>query len=114
METAAKDGVPKALQQYQELRKQYYGAQAYDFTDVSLFNAANQSLAANKPDEAIAFAQLNLAYNAKSARTYQVMSQAYQRKNDKDKAIQALEKAVEIDPMNQGLKNQLQQLKAGA
>ena len=114
METAGKDGVAKALQQYQELRKQYYGAQAYDFTDASLFNAANQSLTANKPDDAIAFAQLNLAFNARSARSYQVMSQAYQRKNDKDKAIQALEKAVEIDPMNQGFKNQLQQLKAGA
>jgi Photosynthetic reaction centre cytochrome C subunit/Tetratricopeptide repeat len=114
METAAKDGVPKALQQYQDLRKQYYGAQAYDFTDATLFNAANQSLMANKPDDAIAFAQLNLAFHGTSARTYQVMSQAYQRKNDKDKAIQALEKAVEIDPMNQGFKNQLQQLKAGA
>jgi hypothetical protein len=114
METAGKDGVAKALQQYQDLRKQYYGAQAYDFTDTSLFNAANQSLTANKPDDAIAFAQLNLAFNGRSARSYQVMSQAYQRKNDKDKAIQALEKAVEIDPMNQGFKNQLQQLKAGA
>jgi len=114
METAGKDGVAKALQQYQELRKQYYGAQAYDFTDASLFAAANQSLAANKPDDAIAFAQLNLAFHANSARSYQVMSQAYQRKNDKDKAIQALEKAAEIDPMNQGFKNQLQQLKAGA
>jgi Photosynthetic reaction centre cytochrome C subunit/Tetratricopeptide repeat len=114
METAGKDGVAKALQQYQDLRKQYYGAQAYDFTDASLFNAANQSLMANKPDDAIAFAQLNLAFHATSARSYQVLSQAYQRKNDKDKAIQALEKAVEIDPMNQGFKNQLQQLKAGA
>ena len=114
METAAKDGVAKAQQQYQDLRKQYYGAQAYDFTDATLFNAANQSLMANKPDDAIAFAQLNLAFNANSARSYQVMSQAFQRKNDKDKAIQALEKAVEIDPMNQGFKNQLQQLKTGA
>jgi cytochrome c-type biogenesis protein CcmH/NrfG len=68
----------------------------------------------NKPDDAIAFAQLNIAYNANSARSYQVMSQAYQRKNDKDKAIQSLEKAVELDPMNQGFKNQLQQLKGGA
>jgi hypothetical protein len=114
METAGKDGVNKAVQQYQDLRKQYYGAQAYDFTDVTLFNAATQSLAANKPDDALAFAQLNLAYHANSARSYQVMSQAYQRKMDKDKAIQALEKAVEIDPMNQGFKNQLQQLKSGA
>jgi tetratricopeptide (TPR) repeat protein len=114
METAGKDGINKAVQQYQDLRKQYYGAQAYDFTDATLFNAATQSLAANKPDDAIAFAQLNIAYNANSARSYQVMSQAFQRKNDKDKAIQALEKAAQIDPMNQGYKNQLQQLKAGA
>jgi hypothetical protein len=114
METAAKDGVNKAVQQYQELRKQYYGAQAYDFSDVTLFNAATQSLAANKPDDALAFGQLNLAYHAKSARTYQVMAQASQRKMDKIKAIQSLEKAVELDPMNQGFKNQLQQLKAGA
>lgn len=114
IETAAKDGINKAVQQYQDLRKQYYGAQAYDFTDATLFNAAMQSLAANKPDDALAFAQLNLAYHANSARSYQAMSQAFQRKNDKVKAIQALEKAVEIDPMNQGFKNQLQQLKAGA
>jgi Tfp pilus assembly protein PilF len=42
------------------------------------------------------------------------MAQAYQRKMDNDKAIQSLEKAVQLDPMNQGLKNQLQQLKGGA
>jgi hypothetical protein len=114
VETAQKEGVNKAIAQYQDLRKRYYGAQAYDFTDVSLFNAVNQSLMANKPDDAIAFAQLNLAYNPNSARTYGAMAQAYQRKMDKDKAIQSLEKAVQLDPMNQGLKNQLQQLKGGA
>ena len=113
-ETAAKEGINKALAQYQDLRKQYYGAQAYDFTDATLFNAANASLMANKPDDAIAFAQLNIGYHATSARSYQVLAQAYQRKMDKDKAIQSLEKAVEIDPMNQGFKNQLQQLKGGA
>src|SRR5438477_174188 len=102
---------PKNLQFFP---KDMTGAQAYDFSDATLFAAANQSLAMNKPDDAIAFAQLNLAYHATSARSYQVMSQAYQRKMDKDKAIQALEKAAEIDPMNQGYKNQLQQLKAGA
>jgi hypothetical protein len=114
METAGKDGIQKALQQYQDLRKQYYGAQAYDFSDATLFAAANQSIAANKFDDAIAFAQMNLAFNTNSARSYQVMSQAFQRKNDKEKAVTALEKAVELDPMNQGFKNQLQQLKAGA
>ena len=75
---------------------------------------AKQSLAAMKPDDAIAFAQLNIAFNANSARSYQVLSQAYQRKGDKTPAIQSLERAVELDPMNQGFKNQLQQLKSGA
>src|SRR5712691_3361102 len=87
METAGKDGVNKAVAQYNDLRKQYYGAQAYDFSDATLFNAATQSLAGNKPDDAIAFAQTNIAYHASSARSYQVLSQAFQRKNDKDKAI---------------------------
>ena len=113
-ETATKEGVNKAIAQYNDLRKRYYGAQAYDFTDQTLFTAATQALAANKPDDAIAFAQTNLSYHANSARSYQVMSQAFQRKNDKDKAIQALEKAVDLDPMNQGFKNQLQHLKTGA
>ena len=55
-----------------------------------------------------------IAYHATSARSYQVMSQAYQRKMDKEKAIQSLTKAVELAPDNQGLKNQLQQLKGGS
>jgi cytochrome c-type biogenesis protein CcmH/NrfG len=114
METSGKEGVNKALAQYNDLRKQYYGGQAYDFTDATLFNAATQSLAANKPDDAIAFAQTNIAYHSNSARSYQVLSQGYQRKMDTNHAIQALEKAVELDPMNQGFKNQLQQLKGGA
>jgi hypothetical protein len=42
------------------------------------------------------------------------MSQAYQRKMDKEKAIQSLTKAVELAPDNQGFKNQLQQLKGGS
>ena len=34
-ETATKEGINKALAQYQDLRKQYHGAQAYDFTDAT-------------------------------------------------------------------------------
>src|SRR2546426_3573787 len=86
-ETAAKEGVNKALAQYQDLRKQYYGAQAYDFSDFTLFTAATASLAANKPDDALAFAQLNIGYHANSARSYQVMAQAYQRKIDRKSVV---------------------------
>ena len=47
----------------------------------------------------------------KSSRTYQIMAQAHQKKNDKDAAIKDLEKAVELDPNNNQAKTQLQQLK---
>jgi cytochrome c-type biogenesis protein CcmH/NrfG len=47
----------------------------------------------------------------KSSRTCQALAQAYQKKNDKDNAIKALEKAVELDPNNNQAKQQLQQLK---
>jgi hypothetical protein len=112
IETAQKDSVNKALEQYTDLRKRYYGAQAYDFSEGTLFAVAQQSLMANKPADAIAFAQVNIAYYPTSARSYQLMSQVYQRQNAKEAAIGALQKAIQLDPMNQGYKNQLQQLQA--
>jgi Tfp pilus assembly protein PilF len=54
---------------------------------------------------------LNLEFYPKSSRSYQMMAQAHQRKNDKDAAIKDLEKAVELDPNNAQAKAQLQQLK---
>jgi hypothetical protein len=99
------------IAKYRELRTQYYGSQAYDFSDATLFLAAQRANAANKPDDAIAYAQANLEFNPKSARSYQVMSQAYARKMDQMNAIAMMEKAVATDPMNMQFQNQLNQLK---
>jgi tetratricopeptide (TPR) repeat protein len=111
LETGNARGPAAAVAQYRDLRRAFYGASAYDFTDVTLFTAAQRSNAARKPDDAIAYAQLNVEFNPMSARSYQVMSQAYAQKNDTANAIAALEKAIAIDPMNQGFQNQLNQLK---
>jgi hypothetical protein len=111
LDTGNTRGVAAAVTQYRDLRRVFYGAQAYDFTDVTLFTAAQRSNAARKPDDAIAYAQLNIEFNPMSARSYQVMSQAYVLKNDTASAISAMEKAAAIDPMNAGFQNQLNQLK---
>jgi len=111
LETGNARGAAAAVAQYRDLRRAFYGASAYDFTDVTLFTAAQRSNAAMKPDDAIAYAQLNVEFNPMSARSYQVMSQAYGRKNDTANAIAAMEKALAIDPMNAGFQNQLNQLK---
>ena len=110
-ETAAKSGVPAAIEQYRTLRKQYYGAQAYDFSEPALVALANQLNGSNKTDDAIAFLQLNAEFYPSSAPTYAALGQAYMRKSDKDNAIKSFEKAVQLDPNNQQAKRQLDQLK---
>jgi tetratricopeptide (TPR) repeat protein len=110
-QTASEKGMPAAIAQYKDLRKQYFGAQAYDFSEGSLVAYAQRATQANKPDDAIAWLQVNLEYFPLSSSTYAGLSQAQQRKNDKDTATKSLEKAVELDPQNAQFKRQLDQLK---
>jgi hypothetical protein len=110
-QTAMEKGTPAAIAQYKDLRKQYFGAQAYDFTEGSLVTYATRATQANKPDDAIPWLRLNLEYYPASSRTYAALSQVEQRRNDKDAAIRNLEKAIDLDPQNAPLKRQLDQLK---
>jgi tetratricopeptide (TPR) repeat protein len=110
-QTTMEKGTPASVAQYKDLRKQYFGAQAYDFTEGSLVTYAAGAIGANKPDDAIAWLELNLEYYPASSRTYAALSQAQQRKSEKDAAIKSLEKAVELDPQNAQFKRQLDQLK---
>jgi tetratricopeptide (TPR) repeat protein len=110
-ETVTAKGLDAAVAQYRDLRTQYYGGMAYDFSEGGLINVAQAATIADKADNAIAWLNLNLEFYPKSARTYVAMAQAHQRKNDKASAIKDLEKAVELDPNNAQAKQQLQQLK---
>ena len=112
LDDAAKEkGTPGAIAQYRDLRKQFYGAQAYDFSEGSLVAYAQRATQANKADDAITWLQVNLEYFPMSARTYTGLSQAQRAKNDTPAAIKSLEKALELDPQNAQLKRQLEQLK---
>jgi hypothetical protein len=107
LDTANQSNAAAGVAKYRDLRKEYYGAQAYDFSDLTLFDAATRAIAANKFDDAILYAQTNVEFNPKSARSHQVMSQAYQRKNDRTNAIAEMEKAVALDPALQPQLNNL-------
>ena len=106
-------GNKDAIQQYWDLRKQYFGSASYDFSETSLLTVG-QRLTADKPDDALAFLTLNTEFFPQSSRTYAAMSQAHMKKNDKDAAIKALERAAALDPQNQGLRRQLDQLKGSS
>ena len=110
-QTAMDKGTPAALAQYKDLRKQFFGAQAYDFSEAGLITIAQRATAADAADDAIAWLQLNLEYFPFSGRTYAALAQAQQKKNDRDAALKSLTRAVELDPQNAQIKRQLDQLK---
>jgi hypothetical protein len=110
-ETAANGGATAGLAKYKDMRAQFYGGQSYDFSEGSLIAIAQRANAGNKADDALAYLNANLEYYPKSARTYVTMAQVKNGKGDKPGAIQALEKAIELDPNNAQAKAQLEALK---
>jgi tetratricopeptide (TPR) repeat protein len=104
-------GLEAAVQQYRDLRQQYYGRQSYDFGEETLITAGT-ALINSRPDDAIALLKLNLEFFPQSVPTYQQMAYAYTRNIDDESAIAALEKALEIQPENGIIKGRLEQLKS--
>lgn len=110
-QTLKDKGAPAVVEQYRDLRKQFYGRQAYDFGEDTLIGIA-RSLAQSRPNDSIALLQLNLEFYPRSASTYAEIAFAYTRKLDDDSAIQNLQKALEIEPDNGVIRGQLEQLQA--
>ncbi len=107
-DAVAKGGGASAVQQYKDARKQ-----ALDYNESALVAYAATLVNGDKADDALALLQANAELDPNHAPTYAAMAQAYAKKNDKDNQIKNLEKAVQLDPNNQQLKRQLDQLKSG-
>src|SRR5262249_58604569 len=102
----AKGGSASAVQQYKDSRKQ-----ALDYNENALVAYAATLVNGDKADDALVLLQANAELDPNHAPTYAAMAQAYGKKNDKDNQLKNLEKAVQLDPNNQALKRQLDQLK---
>ena len=107
-QTAMEKGTPAAMAQYKELRKQYFGAQAYDFSETTLVTFAQRT---TSPEDQVTWLRLNLEYFPFSSRTFTALAQVQQKQNDKDGALKSLTRAVELDPQNAQARRQLDQLK---
>jgi tetratricopeptide (TPR) repeat protein len=106
-------GVDSAAAVYRHLRERYYGARAYDFTDRPLVVLAGSLARAGKNDQAMGMLKLNLEFLPKSAMTYATMGEIHERAGEKDQAIAAYTKALQIEPDNRMIQRQLQRLKGG-
>jgi tetratricopeptide (TPR) repeat protein len=108
--TIVDQDVDAAIAQYRDLRKRYFGRQAYDFGEDTLLGVA-QKAGQLDPEDAIDLLKVNLEFNPISVRSYSAMAAAYQRIYDDEAAIAALEKALQIEPNNGVVQGQMLQLK---
>ena len=111
-QTMTGKGEAAAVALYRELRQKYLGTEAYDFREAVLLDLGRQSLAASKPDDALAWLQLNTEFYPKSTDSYLVLAQVHERKRDQAAAIKDIEKVLALDPDNAVAKRQLGRLRA--
>ena len=109
LRTIAQKGGAAAVEQYLDLRKQFYSRATYDFSEDALLEMV-QRVVQGRPDDAIALLRMNLEFNPQSAKTYALIGFAYTRKVDDASAITNLQKSLELDPTNAMVRGQLEQL----
>jgi tetratricopeptide (TPR) repeat protein len=109
LRTVSEKGGVAAVEQYRDLRKQFYSRDTYDFSEQALLEMV-QRVVQSRPDDAIALLRMNLEFNPQSAKTYALLGFAYTRKVDDASAITNLQKSLELDPTNAMVRGRLEQL----
>lgn len=111
LETMDKDGNRAGLEQFKELRAEYYGSGSYDFGPMVALDMAT-TLAQNRSDTATAmeFLELNVKHHPDHTYSYLMMAQIQMMSGDKEGAIVNTERALEIEPENEQAQKMLEQL----
>lgn len=94
---------------YRELRANYYGSAAYDFSEGVLIHMAYELSDKNSKD-AMAILKLNEEFNPKSSLNTWAMGKLYLNQGDTTQAITQYKRALEYDPNNRRAKRDLDML----
>jgi tetratricopeptide (TPR) repeat protein len=109
VQTIDADGIDAAVAKYGELREEFYGSAAYDFSELALLLVAGD-LGRAQPDAARALAELNLEHYPESVNSWLLLGQLNMQSGDTDAVRAAVQKALEIDPENPQAARLLSQL----
>ncbi len=112
-QTIEDQGIDSALARYRTLRKEYYGAASYDFSDRPLIELAQRLGRADQANDALRILQLSVELDPQSAQSWFTMGQIHERAGDKQAAIDAYEKTLEISPDFRSARQRLDALKGG-
>ena len=110
-ETLTTHGLDSTFAQYDQLREEYYGTFSYDFSEGALVRLAERLVEEEKAADAIGVLERNIEMFPNSAATYLAMSDAYLAQDNREQAIQSLEKAAELQPNNFRVRRRLEELK---
>lgn len=104
------ESIEAAIEKYRDLREEFYGSAAYDFSEMSLLLVAG-GLAQGQPDAAKALIDLNLEHYPESVNSWLLLAQLNMQGGDRDAALAAVQRALELEPENgqaQRLRSNLQ------
>jgi hypothetical protein len=106
-----KDGIDAGVKLYHDMRTQYYGTGAYDFSDTPLNQLAESLLAGHKNKEAVAVMEMNFAANnPQSVWAFHVLAMAHQANGETEKALDDYRKVVALHPEDTWAKQQIDKL----
>jgi tetratricopeptide (TPR) repeat protein len=105
-------GIESAIQKYRELRTQFYGGYAFDFTERPLNRLVTEFSEKNKLPEALALLKMSAEINKPSAYSELLTGDVYLKSGMKEEALQHYKKSSELDPEDYFAKKKIQELTA--
>ena len=108
--TYEEKGLDGAMARYDELREKYYGRYAYDFGPGPLNMFMEFLAGSGKADEALQVQERTAEFHPDDTFVQVALGQAYERGGDRQKAMAAYRRALEIDPSNGFAKSRLEVL----
>jgi hypothetical protein len=109
---AATEGVDAALEHYDSLRSEHFGAGVYDFSESALSGAAGYLMEAGRPEDAVKALEKNLEYYPESADIHAMIGMVQLQSGDAVAARAALDRALALDPENRMAGRAMQMLQA--
>lgn len=108
--TIERSGVDSAVKQYRGLRERVALEGMYDFTEWRINELARHLIAAGKRVEAIAILEMNGEFNPRSSSIPMGLGDLYRELGNRDKAIAAYRKVLEVAPQNPQARQRLMEL----
>ena len=99
------------LARYDALREEHHGSHTYNFAEETLVLVGEALLAEQNFDAAVAFFERNLNHFPKSTWTLGDLARAEEKRGNIERAIHAIERALELRPGHLRLTSQLEKLR---